>query len=151
MRFRYPTSLWSWVSGLHESSAVVNSCFKSSTKLVKNLLSSTCKATQAFAPVFATGRLSIDICPSVNSDFVSTGNFALFNKIISAIKYCLSSASALNQILNSAWESHYPNRRKYPPRDRTFFGFFEDAGTFRFRRSEASQKSDRALSKNNWR
>jgi len=39
--------------------------------------------------------------------------------------------------------SHITDTEKSTPHDRTFFGFFEDAGTFRFRRSEVGQKSDR--------
>ena len=130
LRFRYPTSLGSWVSRLHESSAVVNSCFKSSTKLVKNLLRSTCNATQAVAPVFGTGRLSMDICPPVNSDFVSTRTFALFNNIISAIQYCLSSASAFNQILNSAWGVTLPEQKKVPPTIALSLAFLRMPGLF---------------------
>jgi len=108
----------------------VNSCFKSSTKLVKNLPRSTCNATQAFAAVFGAGRLSRDICPSVNSDFVSTRTFALFNKIISATKYCLSSASALNQILNSAWGVTLPEQKKVPPSIALSLAFLRMPGLF---------------------
>ena len=151
MRFRYQTSLGSWVSRLHESSAVVNSCFKSSTKLVKNLPSSTCNATQAFAAVFGTGQLSMDICPRVNSDFVSTRTFALFNNIISAIKYCLSSASAFNQILNSAWGVTLPQQKKVPAPIALSLAFLRMPGLFVSAKKEVSQKSDRALSKNNGR
>jgi len=90
----------------------------------------------------------MDICPRVNSDFVSTGTFVLFNNIISAVKYCLSSFS-IKPNIECGMGSHITGTKKSTSHDRTFFGFFEEAGTFRFRRSEVSQKSDRPLSKNN--
>ena len=99
-------------------------------KLLKILTRSTYNATQAFAPVFGTGRLSRDICPPVNSDFVSTRTFALFNNIMSAVKYCLSSASALNQILNSAWGVTLPEQKKVPLTIALSFAFLRMPGLF---------------------
>jgi hypothetical protein len=78
------------------------------------------------------GRLSIDICPRVNSDFVSTGTFVLFNNIISAVKYCLSSFS-IKPNIELSMGSHITPTEESTAHDRTFFGFFEEAGTFRFR------------------
>ena len=141
-RFRYPTSLGSWVSRLHESSAVVNSCFKSSTKLLKNLPRSTCNTIQAFAPVFGTGRLSIDVCPRANSDFVSTRTFVLFNNIISAVKYCLSSFG-IKPNIEFGMGIHITGTEESTSHDPTFFCFFEDAGTFRFRQ-ERGLSADRS-------
>jgi hypothetical protein len=62
--------------------------------------------------------------------FVSTRTFALFNKIISAIKYCLSSASALNQILNSAWGVTLPTQKKVPPTIALSLAFLRMPGLF---------------------
>jgi len=72
----------------------------------------------------------MDICPPINSDFVSTRTFALFNNITSAIKYCLSSASALNQILNSAWGVTLPEPKKVPPTIALSFAFLRMPGLF---------------------
>jgi len=91
----------------------------------------------------------MDICPPINSDFVSTRTFALFNNITSAIKYCLSSASALNQILNSAWGVTLPEPKKVPPTIALSFAFLRMPGLGVSAKKEVSQKSDRPLSKNN--
>jgi hypothetical protein len=72
----------------------VNSCFKSSTKLVKNF-------------------------PS-------------------AVKYCLSNFS-IKPNIEFGMGSNITGTEESTSHDRTFFGFFEDARTFRFRRSEVCQ------------
>jgi hypothetical protein len=94
------------------------------------------------------GRLSRDICPRVNSDFVSSGTFALFNKIISAVKYCLSSFS-IKPNIELGMGSHITGTKKAPPAIALSFAFLRRPGLFVSAKKEVSQKSDRALSKNN--
>ena len=74
----------------------------------------------------------MDICRLLNSDFVSTRTFVLFNNIISAVKYCLSSFS-IKPNIEFGMGSHSTPTEESTPHDRTFFCFFEEAGTFRFR------------------
>ena len=74
----------------------------------------------------------MDICPGVNSDFVSTRAFVLFNNIISAVKYCLSSFS-IKPNIEFGMGSHITPTEESTSDDRTFFCFFEGGGTFRFR------------------
>jgi len=60
----------------------------------------------------------------------------------SAVKYCLSNFS-IKPNIEFGMGSHITETEESTSHDRTFFGFFEDAGTFRFRPSEVGQKSDR--------
>jgi hypothetical protein len=61
---------------------------------------------------------------------VSTRTFVLFNKIISAVKYCLSSFS-IKPNIEFGMASHFTGTKKSTSHDRTFFCFFEETGTFR--------------------
>ena len=84
----------------------------------------------------------MDICPPINSDFVSTRTVSLFNNIMSAVKYCLRSFS-IKPNIEFGMGSHVTGTEKSTSHNDNFFGFFEDAGTFRFRRSEVCQGADR--------
>ena len=84
----------------------------------------------------------MDICLSVNSDFVSTRTVSLFNNIMSAVKYCLRSFS-IKPNIEFGMGSHVTGTEKSTSHNDNFLGFFEDAGTFRFRRSEVGQRFER--------
>jgi len=91
----------------------------------------------------------MDICPGVNSDFVSTRAFVLFNNIISAVKYCLSSFS-IKPNIEFGMGSHFTETKKSTSHDRTFFGFFEDAGTFRFRQERGLSPDRSRIIQKQW-
>jgi hypothetical protein len=63
---------------------------------------------------------------------VSTRTFAIFNNIISAVKYWLSSFSIKSNI-EVGMGSHITPTEKSTSHNDNFFGFFKDARTFRFR------------------
>ena len=142
--FRYPASLRSRVSRLPESSAVVDSCLKSSTKVVKNLPRSTRNATQAFAPHGKWMTNIIYRCLSqcqlglgFNSDFCPFQQYHLGYQILPFFSF------SIKPNIEFGMGSHITPTEKSSPHNHNFLGFFEDARTFRFRQ-------ERGLSPDRW-
>jgi len=69
----------------------------------------------------------MDICRLVNSDFCPFQQYHLGYRILPFFSFSIKPNIELSM------GSHITPTEESTPHDRTFFGFFEEAGTFRFR------------------